>query len=210
VELNAQLRASERGGFYMSSEDDSFVALGPTHVGFMTHGTRIDVGADIVGTSIGILGRCEGGVAIHGVSTNWKGVVGESEESNGVEGRTSKGNGVEGQSVTGNGVVGKSDSDRGGVFQSGQVQGAPLVPQLQLVPQQMVDVPGQVRAAPQMFTPSPEGLPKLPKDGRGGDLLVTQDGERFCTLWFCVQGSAFPNSALWCQVLLGDPIPGLG
>lgn len=64
----------------MGSSDDQFTALGPTSVGFQTHGTRIDRGAEIAGQEFGVLGA--GGV----------GVIGEGVED-GVRGHGGSGRG---------------------------------------------------------------------------------------------------------------------
>ncbi|RST17664.1 hypothetical protein E2C00_17895 [Streptomyces sp. WAC05374] len=55
----------------MSSEDNTFVALGPANVGFRTHATRITHGAEIAGTNAGVIGTCQGasGNGVKGVGT---------------------------------------------------------------------------------------------------------------------------------------------
>jgi hypothetical protein len=54
---NSELPLS--GGTAMST-DHQFTALGPAIIGFQTHGTRIDVGADIAGNEVGVKGACAG------------------------------------------------------------------------------------------------------------------------------------------------------
>jgi hypothetical protein len=41
------------------SSDDQFTALGPAPIGFQTNASAIDRGAEIAGTSVGVLGRCD-------------------------------------------------------------------------------------------------------------------------------------------------------
>lgn len=135
------------------------------------------------------------------------GVIGFSDQGIGVSGAsTAEGQqGVLGSSDTGAGVMGRSTSGRGGVFQSG-TKGGPLVAQLQLMPQ-LMDVPASLPAAPVMFDTL--GLGSLPTSGVQGDMLATQDKNSLCTLWFCVRGGQEGiKPALWCQMLLGTPVPG--
>jgi hypothetical protein len=54
-----------------------------------------------------------------------------------------------------------------------------------------------------------ENVIKLPKDGRGGDLLVLVDNARECALWFCVK-SGGDDPAEWAPVLLGPRVKGVG
>lgn len=112
--------------------------------------------------------------------------------------------GVLGQGSNGPGVHGAADDDRGGMFESARSA------QVQLVPQALRErIPNQVTVTPRALPAGSE--PALPKDGRGGDLMViemdTEDQRRECTLWFCVQGvSAGP--ARWAQVLMGPSFDG--
>jgi hypothetical protein len=41
------------------SSDDQFTALGPATIGFQTNASAIDRGAEIAGTSVGVVGRCD-------------------------------------------------------------------------------------------------------------------------------------------------------
>jgi hypothetical protein len=118
----------------------------------------------------------------------------------GVYGSSGSGAGVLGTSHTSAGVRGRSQTGRGGVFESGDADN--LVGQVRLVPQPMA-VPTVVRAAPIMFDPAQ--LTSLPRTGQGGDLLVTQDPDGRCTLWFCVRGPDAERPADWREVLLGRP-----
>jgi hypothetical protein len=132
------------------------------------------------------------------------GVIGFSDQAVGVSGASIEHQGVMGSSNTGDGIMGRSTSGRGGVFQSG-IKGGPLVAQVQLRPQPM-DVPASLPAAPVMFDTL--GLGSLPISGVQGDMLATQDKNSLCTLWFCVRGQNGIRPALWCQMLLGTPVPG--
>jgi hypothetical protein len=183
----------------------------------------------------GVIGASEGGVEFksHGVfgqSTQTAGVVGISgdvassklpsghagvfgfcDQGTGVFGSSNgtSTHGVRGSSVNGDGVFGTSETSRDGIFQSGTPQSTQLVPQLQLVPQNLA-VPNTVPAQPLMFIPSQQLLSALPKAGQPGDFLATMDANRFCTLWFCVHGQDGASFAQWSQVLLGVPMPGGG
>lgn len=177
-------------------------------VEFKSHGVfgRSDQTAGVVGIS-----GPDGSEEKNQFPSGRAGVFGFSDQGTGVFGSTNAkfSHGVRGSSVNGDGVLGTSKRGRGGVFTSGEREGAPLVPQLQLTPQ-LMSVPGMIPARPQMFTPSKKAVPALPQAGQGGDLLVTQDKNHICTLWFCVQGKEGTNAAQWSQVLLGEPIPGGG
>jgi len=71
----------------VSSEDNTFVALGPANVGFRTQATRIINGAEISGTGAGVVGSCQGangdGVRGSGTGQGGAGVHGVSEAFNG-------------------------------------------------------------------------------------------------------------------------------
>ena len=99
------------------------------------------------------------------------------------------------------GVRGQGHFGRGGMFQSDRSA------QVQLVPQKVeAPLPAPVTVTPTAIPTEDEG-PKLPKDGRAGDLLALLDNQRQCTLWFCVEGDEM-NRARWAQVLLGKPFLG--
>ena len=131
------------------------------------------------------------------------GVFGSSGSGAGVRGTSRDGQGGSFQSKSGPGVSGKSSSGRGGVFDSGQTAGGSLVGQVGLVPQTM-PVPGVVPASPVKFDSSV--LESLPREGRGGDLLVTQGQDDRCTLWFCSKSQEGETPAVWSQVLLATPV----
>lgn len=81
------------------SSDNQYTALGPAIVGFQTHGTNIDRGAEIAGNSLGILGHCDGGNGVHGQSgsVNDSGVWGENTNGGfGVSGSTNAASGARG------------------------------------------------------------------------------------------------------------------
>lgn len=71
----------------MGSQDNEFVALGPSNSGFRTHATRISTGVDVSGTIAGVVGRCQGvnnsGVFGFGTGTQGAGCVGTSDSVNG-------------------------------------------------------------------------------------------------------------------------------
>jgi hypothetical protein len=81
------------------SSDNQYTALGPASIGFQTHGTNIDVGAQISGNTVGVQGNCQGpvgdGVQGHGTG-NFSGVAGW--------GGTNSGTGVLGFGTGGAGV----------------------------------------------------------------------------------------------------------
>jgi hypothetical protein len=213
--------ASPGAGVFGVSTDDANGVVGKSQEGHGVVGTS-EGGVDF--KNHGVFGRSTQTAGVAGISggeaehhqekfkdafggVGRAGVFGFSARGTGVFGSSIEPftHGVRGSSVDGNGVLGTSKHGRGGVFTSGEREGAPLVPQLQLTPQLMV-VPGSRDAKPQMFIPSAKALPELPQAGQGGDLLVTQDKNHFCTLWFCVQGKEGNNLAKWSQVLLGDPV----
>jgi hypothetical protein len=112
-------------------------------------------------------------------------------------------------SADGPGVLGKSTYGRGGVFEASTPDSGEsrLRAQVQLVPQRM-QVSKILPAAPVMFD-SLEVV-SLPSKGMAGDILATEDNDHVCTLWFCVRGydRNTKEDALWCQILLGNPVPG--
>lgn len=137
--------------------------------------------------------------------------------------------GVAGLSVKGPGILGISHEDRGGLFISGTssysspTQGPPPgagpVAQIRLFPHDMnatqIATPSTARVQdviPFIVQGAPAGLPK---QGRMGDLLVTQNPDVTpplqdipsappCTLWLCV--SSAPGSCAWAQVLVGPVV----
>lgn len=157
------------------------------------------------------------GIGVIGASDNGSGfgVVGLSIESTdnspipihntseatgigtGVMGASGSGNGVVGNSESGTGVVGSSKRGRGGVFQSGK-----NVAQIRLMPQKQKSI-----------------TPKLPREGKVGDLILLRNPSPFssfvhrhsnetCSLWLCVPKDASDFSDQWQQVLLGPVITG--
>jgi hypothetical protein len=71
----------------VSSSDNQFIALGPADSGFKTSATRITSGAEIHGTLVGVVGRCQGGngdgVAGFGTGTGGAGTRGTSNVTDG-------------------------------------------------------------------------------------------------------------------------------
>jgi hypothetical protein len=122
------------------------------------------------------------------------GVHGKSEQSRGVVGETDSDVGIYG--------LANKDTGRGGAFQSERSA------QLWLVPQnQPAEFPEPVAVNPTAIQAKREEGPKLPKDGRGGDLMTIADRQGQCTLWFCVKGEG-ASPASWAQVLLGPSFDG--
>ncbi len=99
------------------------------------------------------------------------------------------------------GVYGEADGGRGGVFKSAKAA------QLQLIPQK-ADLTFLLGGpeTPHSVAAERIGL-RLPKDGKGGDLITLIDKQGQCALWFCVRG-ANSGPAQWAQVLLGTPFSG--
>lgn len=141
----------------------------------------------------GVYGGGPVGVFGHGFVS---GVRGKSEEGLGVSGETDSGAGIYGSATDTRG--------RGGQFQSERSAQVWLVPQ-----NQPTQFSTPVTATPTVIpTDEREGEgPKLPKDGRGGDLMTIADRQGQCTLWFCV-GKGRAGTALWAQVLLGPSFNG--
>ena len=163
---------------------------------FGQHNRRRGVG--IIGASM------RGGTGVVGVSLASLGnpLVTFASTPNPADG---SGTGVFGSSGSGAGVLGTSHTGRGGVFQSIGDEGEPVVAQMRLVPRTMI-VPNVVSASPVMVDPT--SVTELPLAGQSGDLLVTQNEEGSCTLWFCVRAGEKDIPAQWSQVLLGETIQG--
>jgi hypothetical protein len=113
--------------------------------------------------------------------------------------------GVRGQGEGGPGVegFGSGRDSRGGQFETSRSA------QVWLVPRETGEAPPPTGpVTPEAAVISSERGFKLPKDGRGGDLMALMDNQRNCTLWFCVK-SADGGPAKWAQVLLGKPFDGV-
>jgi hypothetical protein len=126
------------------------------------------------------------------------GVFGTSGSGTGVRGTSAGGSGVVGESRTSAGV--RANGRPGGEFRS-PVQHA----QVRLVPHRVGGSP----PAATPVAPRERKLPRnqLPKDGKIGDLLLTEhDAAVRCILWVCVADT--PGHARWAQLLLGTPIEG--
>ena len=122
----------------------------------------------------------------------------------GVSGRADSGPGVSGNGFPGVLGIAADPAARGGQFESTRSA------QLQLVPHRFDQrIPNLAPVTPTALPAGSE--PKLPKDGRGGDLLVvemkSENNQQACTLWFCVQGAA-SGPARWAQVLVGSACDG--
>ena len=125
------------------------------------------------------------------------GVLGMSGNGPGVSGSSESGPGVSARSSANAGLRAISDSNRGGVFQSGHNVG-----QINLVPLEQ-----ETRE------------PRLPKDGKVGDLLLIRNTVPLepgslphdtCSLWLCVPtgGTVVAGIARWREIKLGDPVTG--
>jgi hypothetical protein len=172
------------------------------------------VAAGVIGlageTAIPLISE-SGNVGVYGAGPT--GVKGAGAQL-GVEGLSNfmgvSGQGVQGPGVNGvgrPGVVGTAadNSSRGGEFHSKRSA------QLQLVPQELQQrIPNQVTVTPTAIPAA--SAPALPKDGRAGDLMAiemdTEDKQRVCRLWFCVQGAASGRPARWAQVLVAASFDG--
>jgi hypothetical protein len=154
------------------------------------------------GSGAGVRGTSRGGAGGSFEASEGPGVIGKSDTAAGVAGTSGAGAGGVFFATDGPGISCLSLSERGGLFGSGRGDPASLVAQVGIVPQPM-PVRNVVPARPVQF--DPRGLDSLPKDGRGGDLLVTKGDDNVCTLWFCTRGQeAEASPATWSQVLLGD------
>lgn len=102
----------------MSSQDDQFVALGPTPAGFITSGTNIDVGAYIAGNRLGVWGDCDNGFGVYGETfdPNSSGVAGISGNAVGMWGQGPIGVFGQSSSPTGTAVFGENTSNGFGVW----------------------------------------------------------------------------------------------
>lgn len=120
------------------SSDTQFTALGPTEIGFQTHGARIQKGADVAGIVFGARGTCMGSVGdgVQGVGAgHFSGVAGFGGRNNGT-GVFGMGAGASGQGVRGigagapntspgrpSGVFGQGGAEADGVHGIGQGRG---------------------------------------------------------------------------------------
>lgn len=142
---------------------------------------------------IGVYGQ--GPTGVSGEGTNYgvkgKGTTGVFADgsSTGVYGYCANHIGVQAETESGLGVFGlASDTGRGGAFQSRQSAQLWLVPQRRRTDRE---------------------LPRLPKDGRCGDIICTLGEDDKCSLWFCVQGEVEGvTPARWARFQLGTPIDG--
>ena len=104
--------------------------------------------------------------------------------------------GVRGQGDSGPGVsgLGSGGDSRGGQFDSTRAAQVWLVPHRTGEP-----TPPTANLTPQAVVVDRERGVKLPKDGRGGDLLTVMDQSELCTLWFCVKQGNQKGPARWCR-----------
>jgi hypothetical protein len=121
----------------------------------------------------------------------------------GVRGNSEQGRGVAGETDSGVGVFGSASKDtgRGGAFQTARSAQVWLVPK-----NEPTEFPAPVAVSPTAIRESQ--APRLPRDGRGGDLMALADNQGQCTLWFCVKGERGAGPARWAQVLLGPSFDG--
>jgi hypothetical protein len=156
-----------------------------------------EVELDVGGDGTGVLGMSGNGPGVSGSSESGPGVSGSSESGLGVSGSSESGPGVSARSSANAGLRAISDSNRGGVFQSGHNVG-----QINLVPLEQ-----ETRE------------PRLPKDGKVGDLLLIRNTVPLepgslphdtCSLWLCVPtgGTVVAGIARWREIKLGDPVTG--
>jgi len=169
----------------------SYTADGPSNHGFRTGGARITTGAELTGTSKGLVatgkdqgpeGTAKNGIGVNGVSLGADkggisvGVLGQSMVyKQGGKGVRGFGNiGVEGSGING----------PGGVFDSNQGAQINLVPRFQT----------------------------LPLKGELGDLIVIRkavigkDQFTFVELWLCTKAGDDKYPAYWREVQLGQPV----
>jgi hypothetical protein len=98
--------------------DNQWTALGPAVIGFQTHSTNIQVGAEISGNDIGGRFKCDRGIAIEAASEKAVGIQAFSREAPGVEGVGAPGVfGVGGQRSPKVGVMGVNQGiDSSGLY----------------------------------------------------------------------------------------------
>ena len=109
------------------SSDNQFTALGPTIVGFQTHGANIDVGADIAGNQVGVRGRCQSAVGdgVQGFGTgNFSGTAGFGADGSSGIGAFGQGGAPNGDGVRG---VGRGQGGAGVRGISGEPHGNGVV-----------------------------------------------------------------------------------
>jgi hypothetical protein len=81
-------------------------------VGHATSGLVLDDPSGFV-SATGVVGRCDGGVGVHGVATTGWGIIGESASRAGVTGTSTAGAGISGRSIESSGVTGSSTGGNG-------------------------------------------------------------------------------------------------
>ena len=192
-------------------EAQDYTALGPTTVGFRTHGARIQKGVDVVGTVIGV--DATGGtsdapgtgvrglghhVGVEGIGVDGVGVSGISRGDSGADcigvRASSQAEGGIGDSASAPAIGIRASGERGGVF-SAPIDGAPI-----------------------NLVPAPRPAQEPPRTGRPGDLYVLRalpnpdEGGRFpdaedqhlAQLWFCLRGDEPQNPAIWGRVQFSE------
>jgi len=161
------------------AEETNFTATGPATAGFKTHGTRIERGADLVGTEAGARGR--------GIT----GLVGEGEAA-GVTGVGPEG-GVWGEGLSGG---------PGGVFLASRFS-----PQLNLVPQMTTLSDGEKPAAAPREVQAE--LPLFGKLGDLWLASISDSELPLAMwICVFASGANGEPAAEWAQVLLGKSRPG--
>jgi hypothetical protein len=201
-------------GFGVQGISETNTAIfGTSGTGFGVHGisetstavvgaSREGFGVDgISETNTGVHGASGTGLGVHGSSDTATAVFGAGRAGFGVHGISESNAAVVGESSDGDGVVGRSSTGHGGTFESGRA--GSIVGQIHLVPQRM-PVTTLVPTTTSVYDTGVLDL--LPPEGRGGDLLVTQNDDGECVLWICTRSSQPPQRATWRQVLLGDPV----
>ena len=115
------------------SSDNQYTALGPATVGFQTNGANIDIGAQISGNTVGVIGSCQGAVGdgVQGNGTgNFSGIAGWGGADSGT-GVIGFGTGGAGPGVRGIGAGGPNTGPGGpaGVFGQGGASAPDVVGQ---------------------------------------------------------------------------------
>ena len=99
------------------------------------------------------------------------------------------------------GVKGDGSEGRGGIFRSERSAQVRLIPA-----KRSTQDSEQTSFIPTVIADPGVSGPKLPAEGRSGDLMGLVDDKGQCSLWFCVRDNA--GSARWAQVLLGPSFDG--
>jgi hypothetical protein len=188
------------------ASDEQFTALGPTIIGFQTHGTNIDKGASITGNQVGVEAHGNNGNGVHATSDRAVGVFAQVSrfEMPAIIGKAGGQNGIgvlgHATHLVGDGVMGIGELGHGGFFQSRRYGLA----QVRLFPHAR-RLPGTVPISPEEYAPD-RMRQLLPSTGHKGDLLHI-GGSGNSAVWLCVDDND-GREAEWQQLLLGSPVRG--